>query len=263
MRFTALIIFLGLPLAGQEVSISIDAAKPAPYRIPRTIYGTFLEPIGHSIYPGLWAQILENPSFEDNLWGTPAIRRMVDAEPALGRASGLGLPLPWEPLDQAQGMRYEPRWGDAANSQRSLLVMGLPGKRVGVRQKVYLPAYRVQQYRGSIWARHIDGPAQIEIAIRDARVPIRLTGARWVRYEFEIAVPAGAIAPLEPAYFEIAVNGETRVLIDQVFLFPADAVEGMDPDMIAMSRALKTSGGAVRRQLHFRLSLARRHRAHG
>jgi alpha-N-arabinofuranosidase len=45
----------------------VDATKRASYKIPRSIYGAFLEPIGNSIYSGLWAELLENPSFEDIL----------------------------------------------------------------------------------------------------------------------------------------------------------------------------------------------------
>ena len=61
--------------------VEIDAAK-IQHPIPRTIYGTFLEPIGHSIYGGLWAQVLENPSFEGNLWSAGRIRQML----AIGRS---------------------------------------------------------------------------------------------------------------------------------------------------------------------------------
>ena len=41
-------------------------ASQVQHVIPRTIYGTFLEPIGSSIYGGVWAQVLQNPSFEEN-----------------------------------------------------------------------------------------------------------------------------------------------------------------------------------------------------
>ena len=53
-------------------------------------------------------------------------------------------------------------------------------------------------------------------------------------------LPPGQIAPLEPADFVIAASNETRVLIDQASLLPADNIDGMDPEMIAMSRELKT-----------------------
>ena len=233
---------------GGDAVIAIDASKTASYKIPRTIYGTFLEPIGRSIYGGLWAQILENPSFEDNLWNADQIRRQIEREPALGAASRLGLPLPWEPLDSKQGSRYEPRWGDAANSFRSLLVMALPGKQSGVRQQVYLPVHRVLRYTGSFYARHLSGPAEVGVSLRRrnqlestlARAGVQLTGSGWARYEFALELERGQLPPLEPADFAIALRDEARALIDQVFLFPADHLEGMDPEMIALSRALKT-----------------------
>src|SRR5262245_51828123 len=101
------IVFAG-SLRATDTLIEIDAAHPAAYRIPRTIYGSFLEPIGHSIYPGLWAQILENPCFEDSLWSTRNLEHMVKETPALTQALALGLPLPWQPLKSGQGARHEP-----------------------------------------------------------------------------------------------------------------------------------------------------------
>ena len=70
-----------------SVTIQVDAAKPAGYSIPRTIFGSFLEPIGNSTYNGLWAEILVNPSLEENLWDTDHIATMVREEPSLARAS--------------------------------------------------------------------------------------------------------------------------------------------------------------------------------
>src|ERR1041385_5666257 len=98
------IAFVG-SLGASDALIEIDAARPAAYKIPRTIFGTFLEPIGHSIYPGLWAQMLANPSFEDNLWSTRNLERMVKDTPALTHSSAIGLPIPWQPLDASQGVR--------------------------------------------------------------------------------------------------------------------------------------------------------------
>ncbi len=234
--------------AQQETVIEIDAARPASYEIPRTIYGTFLEPIGNSIYGGLWAQVLANPSFEADLWSADNIRRMVEREPALERSSRLGVPMPWEPLDYGQGTRYEPRWHDAANSERSLLVMALPGKETGVRQQVWLPVHRTLSYTGSFYARHVSGPPEVEVSLRQrnhpeavlSRAAVRAGDSEWKRYEFRLELPAGKLEPLEPADFVLALRDEARTLFDQVFLFPADAVDGMDPEMIALARDLKT-----------------------
>src|ERR1700693_4054698 len=142
-----LLVFLGSSLRGAQpeipgsaiTSIKIDTNKSAAWKIPRSIFGTFLEPIGNSTYGGLWAEILRNPSFEDDLWSARKIAELIQEEPQLSRSSEMGLTLPWEPLDYAQGARYAPEWNDAANSYRSLLVMALPERQTGVRQQVYLP----------------------------------------------------------------------------------------------------------------------------
>src|SRR5438552_12309128 len=175
-----------------EAKVEIHAAKIAPYRIPRTIFGTFLEPIIKATYGGLWAQLLENPSFEENLWSAEGIRELLARNPALAAASNMGLPLPWEPLEPKQGWRYEPRWGDAANSSRSLLIMALPHGETGVRQEVYLPVHRVLRYTGSLYVRALDGPAEIDVSIRRRNQPEQVLarsgfGAdsqRWAKYEF-------------------------------------------------------------------------------
>jgi alpha-N-arabinofuranosidase len=260
-------IFLACTLAASlsaQTAIDVDAAKPAAYKIPRTIYGTFLEPIGNSTYNGLWSEILENPSFEEGLWSAAGVRRMTEAEPALIRSSQMGIPLPWEPLDYTQGSRYEPRWNDAANSSRSLLLMALPGKQTGVRQRVYLPLHRTLQYTGSLYAKHVSGPAEAEVSLRGrnhpekvfARQQIRLTGRDWKRYEFKLDMPVGQLAPLEPADFVIALSDEGRALIDQAALMPADHVDGMDREMLDLSSGLKTPmvrfGGNFTSAYHWR-----------
>jgi alpha-L-arabinofuranosidase len=233
--------------AQPEAAIEVDAAN-IRHAIPRTVFGTFLEPIGHSTYGGLWAQILENPSFEDNLWSAGRIRQMLTDRPELAESSNIGLPLPWQPLEAAQGWRYEPRWGDRVNSYRSLLIMALPGRQTGVRQRVYLPVHRVLRYTGSLYAKPAAGPRELEVSLRRrnhpeetlARQTIRLVADGWTRYEFALEIGKGALASREPADFVIAAANEGRVLVDQAFLLPADHVEGMNPEMIAMARALRT-----------------------
>ena len=250
--------------APTDATITIDASRPLGYRVPRTIFGSFLEPIGNSIYGGLWAEVLENPSFEDNLWNASEIQKMIGDDPGLARASELGLPLPWEPLDTKQGNRYEPRWNDAVNSSRSLFIMGLPGKQVGVRERVYLPVHRTLEYVGGLYAKYASGEPTIEVSIRRhnqlentlARRVIPLAGNDWKRYEFRLDVTAGKIAPLDAADFVIAVGSESRVLLDQVSLMPADNVDGMDPDIIAMAKAMKSPvvrfGGNFTSAYHWR-----------
>lgn len=241
--FSACLLAFGQSTA----TIAVDAAK-VHHAIPRTIYGTFLEPIGHSTYGGLWAQILENPSFEENLWSANRIVQWLAQQPELAQASNIGLPLPWESLDPSQGWRFEPRWGDAANSARSLFLMGLPEKQVGVRQLVYLPVHRTRRYTGSLYVKPVSSAKTIEVSFRHRNHPdqvmakrsISLSTKDWNRYEFSLELPSDAPAGREPVDFVVAVSGEARVLLDQVFLFPADHMDGLNPEMVEMARALKT-----------------------
>ncbi len=232
-------------------AIHVDAAHPG-HAIPRTIFGTFLEPIGNSTYNGLWAEVLENPSFEPGLWSAQRVSAVIHERPELEAASGLGVPLPWEPLDPGEGNRYEFRYGDAANSARSIEVMGVPGRQTGLRQRVYLPVHRELTYKGSLYAKHLGCPDRLTVSLRRhgsaldvlASTALHATdSAGWQRLDFALTLQQGALASLEPADFVIAVEGDERVLLDEVQLFPDDAVGemgGLDPEMVAMIRDMHT-----------------------
>ena len=232
-------------------TIRIDASRPASYHIHRTIFGSFLEPIGDSTYNGLWAEILVNPSLEEDLWDTGHIASMVRDEPALTRASQLGLPLPWEPLDPSQGNRYEPHWGAAANSWRSLEVIGVPGHDTGIEQRVYLPIHRDLKYEGSLFAKHLAGPATLMLQIRRhgsneviASTSVTASATDWTKYSFTLDIPAGKLQRLEPSDFTVLLDGDERVDLDNINLFPADALsnglDGLDPDEVRMAREMHT-----------------------
>ncbi len=249
-------------------TVQVDATRVAGYRIPRSIYGSFyepigMEPIGNATANLLWAEILENPSLEENLWSAAKIAALVRAVPELRHASELGLPLPWEPVNAAQGNRYEPHWGDAANSNRSLEVIGVPGEPTGIKQRVFLPVARTQQYTGSLYAKHLSGPNGLTISIHKRNAPEALAtahvdaaAAEWTKYTFRLDVPAGKLERLDPADFVVEVEGDERVDLDQLSLMPADAVEGMDPDMVRMARDMHTSivrfGGNFTSAYHWR-----------
>lgn len=228
-------------------TIHVDAARSAGPEIPRTIFGTFLEPIGNSTYSGLWAEILQNPSLETGLWDANHIRQMLAADPALARASDLDLPLPWEPLDYGQGNRYELRYGDAANSWMSLRILGVPGQPTGIRQQVYLPLQRTLAYAGSLYARHVSGPTGLEVSVRPrngsevlASAHIDAAATSWTKYTFNLTLPEEKLHRLDPADFVVQVTDDEDVDVDEFSLMPNDALDGLDPDAVAMAKALDT-----------------------
>ncbi len=57
----------------QPVHVRVHAGELQSGPIPATIFGSFLEPIGHSTYGGLWSELLENGSFEEGLLGAGAV----------------------------------------------------------------------------------------------------------------------------------------------------------------------------------------------
>ncbi len=266
--YPALLIFVSTLATGsayaQRVHIQINAGKKASFEIPRTIFGSFLEPIGNSTYNGLWAEVLQNPSFEENLWDAARVSQMIRDEPALTRASHLALPLPWEPLDQKQGNRYEPRWGDAANSWRSLALFGVPGQETGVKQKVYLPIHRERNYSGSLYLKHLSGPDGLTVSLRKhdrpeevlAQAKLQAPAGDWQKYSFALQIPQGQLTTLEPADFVIQVEGDERTLVDEASLMPDDAIDGLDPEMVALSKAMNTPlvrfGGNFTSAYHWR-----------
>lgn len=242
--------------------IKVDAANVGP-EIPKTIFGTFLEPIGNSTYNGLWAELLRNPSFESGLWSPQAQDRMMREEPELMRASRLALPLPWAPLDEHQGNRYEIHYGDAANSWQSLRVFALPGQATGIRQMVYLPIQRTRNYVGSFYARHLSGASEVTLELRPHNQPdtlvsqqVRVTAAGWTRYSFKLDVPEGKLKPLDAADFVVLLAGDERIELDEFSLMPADAEDGLDPDAVKLAQEMKTPlvrfGGNFTSSYHWR-----------
>jgi alpha-L-arabinofuranosidase len=282
-RYTAFLCILGLTVipatalsqAGRpdevapSAKVEVDVIKAAGFKIPRTIFGTFLEPIGNSTYGGLWADLLENPSFEEGLWNAENFKKMLDERPELIRSSDLGLPVPWEPLHYDQQNRYSSVWNDAANSYESLLVMGLPDAEVGVRQQVYLPVYRTQAYTGHTNLKLLAGSPKVSISIRRRNHPeeilaetsLNIDGSAWKAYDFRLEV-TGRLARLEPADFVVSVHDETRVLVDQTSLFPSDSVDGMDPEVISMAKAMNAPiirfGGNFTSAYHWRNAIGPR-----
>src|SRR5579859_1561093 len=199
-------------------TIDVDAGKVAGQPIPRTIFGTFLEPIGNSTYNGLWAELLENPSFESGLWSPEKTADMMRERPELRRSSSVAIPLPWEPLDARQGNRYEVHYGDAANSWQSLRVFAVPGESTGVKQRVYLPIHRVHDFDGSFYARHLGGQTGVVVALRVrdqdevlASQQVDVADQSWKKFIFTFHVPQGKLHRLDPVDFVVQGAGDGRV----------------------------------------------------
>jgi alpha-N-arabinofuranosidase len=124
--------------------------------------------------------------------------------------------------------------------------MGLPGKETGIRQRVYLPVRRQLTYVASVYLKHISGPEDVTLSLRNRDRPDEVLASanvvaaspEWKKYIVTLNLPVAKIKPLEPSDFAISVHDDARVVVDQVSLMPADNLDGLDPDEVAMARDL-------------------------
>ncbi|MGI4758067.1 MAG: alpha-L-arabinofuranosidase C-terminal domain-containing protein [Janthinobacterium lividum] len=244
--------------------VTVHVASTGSVRIADTVFGSFLEPIGNSINNGIAAEILVNRSLEAGLWNHVNLENLYREQPELVETSNqTGIPLPWQSLNTGAGNRFELHVGQAANSWQSLEVIGQPDELTGIMQKVYLPVQRVLGYKVSFYARHISGSNGITVSFRDRSTGKVLAQSRtdagsleWTRYTTTLHLPPGAVQRLQAVNFGVAVEGAERVELDQISLLPEDAIGTLDPDAVAMAKAMHITelrfGGNFSSYYHWR-----------
>ena len=245
-------------------TVTVHVSDRGTTRIPDTIFGSFLEPIGDSINNGIVAEILVNGSLEAGLWNHSNLEAMFLDQPELIESSNsTGIPLPWQPLNQAAGNRYELHVGDAANSWQSLEIMGTPSQQVGIMQRIYLPVPRELEYRVSLYAKQVSGPSKLTVLFRDpetgqtlAQTQVDAPARQWTKYTATLHLKPGQVRRLQPVDFGIAVEGTERTDVDEISLMPADAIGIFDPDAVAMAKAMNLTelrlGGNFSSYYHWR-----------
>lgn len=226
--------------------VTVHVGADGTERVPDSIFGSFLEPIGDSINNGVAAEILVNGSLESGLWNHTNLENMFRDQPELiNSVNSTGIPLPWRPLNPEAGNRFELHVGHAANSWQSLEILGVPHEQAGIVQQVYLPVQRELAYRVSLYVKHISGPTGITVLLRDRDSGKTLVESRvdaaateWTRYEATLKLSRGQVRRLQPVDFGIAVEGLGRADVDEISLMPEDAIGIFDPDEVSMAKAM-------------------------
>lgn len=226
--------------------VTVRIGAQGLHTIPAEIFGSFLEPIGNSVNGGIGAELLTNGSLEAGLWNHTNLENLFRDQPELiDSTNDTGIPLPWMPLNRAAGNRYELHVGQAANSWQSLALLGTSAAETGIQQKIYLPVQRELVYRASIYVKHLAGPAGVTLSLCSRESGSVLAEARveaqapaWTKYTAELKLARGAVQRLEAVNFAVAVEGTGRAEIDEISLQPADAIGGLDPDELAMTKAM-------------------------
>lgn len=211
---------------GRLTRIHINAARGAAAPIRQNIFGNFLEFLGGTIYENVWAQALLNPNLE-------RIEQGNTVPPAWDLSGG----ATW-----IEGGYLSPRCvrvaGDGALSQR-----------------IFLPVHRTRNYTVTLHARAATGGGQINIALRAggnaagdgaagpsvAQGSLRVAGDGWQKQALRWQLPAGGLAKGQEARFVVTsanpTGSQATVDVDQIEIFPDDAVNGLDPDVLRAARA--------------------------
>ena len=216
--------------AAPVTHISLNAAHVAAQPVSPNVCGNFIENLGTVIYDILWADALHNPNLE----------KIDDTD-------------------------HEPQWWDQTGaatwqedggyqSPRCVRLSGLDGT---LSQRVYLPAYRTRAYTLTLYARAASSAGgKVKVAVRAggendggfqageetagnaiAETAISLPGTEWQKQIIHWTLPANALAKGEAARFVIAHAGGAAVDVDQISLFPDDAVDNFDPDTLKAAQA--------------------------
>jgi hypothetical protein len=165
--------------------------------------------------------------------------------------------------NQPSGNRIRVRRPATGSSPRGCSRTWGHGAQIGIKQKVYLPVQRELSYRVSFYARHLSGPAGIAVLLRDretgktlAESSVEAPAAEWTKYQATLQLAPGAVRRLQAVDFGMAVEGSERVDIDEISLMPADAIGILDPDEVAMAKAMHVTelrlGGNFSSSYHWR-----------
>jgi len=215
--------------AAPVTHISLNAAHVAAKPVSQDVFGNFIENLGTVIYDILWADALHNPNLEkiDD----------TDHEPQ------------WWDRTGASAWREEGGY----QSPRSVRLSGPDGT---LSQRVFLPAYRTRAYTLTLYARAPGAAGQVTVALRAGgekeggfqageeaagqsvvQTSIPLAGADWQKQIIHWTLPANALAKGQAARFVISHSGGGAVDVDQISLFPDDAVDNFDPDTVKAAQA--------------------------
>ena len=232
---------LPAPVPPSVAHVTIDATKPAVPVSP-LLYGVFFEEINRAGDGGLYAEMLQNRSFEDSAT-LPLGWRLLTAGGAQASAS-LDKSHPLN-ADNPTALRLEITRCDGTTARAGVANLGFKGVPQTPREKpeFWMQAFEAAQnrpvnglnvvqgheYRLSFYARAengFDGPltASLETSGGQALAarPITDLGADWKKFDC-VLTPSGSDAD---ARLVIAAARPGVLYLDMVSLFPADTFKG-------------------------------------
>lgn len=221
----ALPLFSALPPAA---TATIDLAAP-PRAISPDLFGIFFEDLNYAADGGLYAELIQNRSFEYNAteqsaWGPLSFWTLVKSGDGTGQL-GVGNVRPIH----------------ANNPHYLLLTVLTPGDGVGVANPGFdqIPLVAGQPYEASFWAyQAYNGrkwteadqskpmPVTLRLEGQDgavlAEARLQVTGRDWTKHQVTLT-PSRADAA---ARFVLLAHAQGEIAVDMVSLFPRDTYKG-------------------------------------
>jgi len=211
-------------------SITIDTRKTGE-PVSKYIYGQFIEHLGRCIYGGIWAEMLEDRKFYFPVTAKyDPYKRLQDTPfPVVGAS-------PWQIMGPDDSVTMVKQ--DSFVGEHTPLIKA----RNGIRQQD-LELVVGKEYVGHVWLKAAERPATVQVSLSWVSrkthrgelqfVKIKDVPAEYTRYELKFT--AGETT--DKAKLSItAVDG--ACFVGTVSLMPADNVEGMRADTLALLKEL-------------------------
>lgn len=233
----------GAPLAA-KVGVNPEI-KPAQM-LNRRLFGKFAEHLGKNVYGGAWAQLLSNPDFVPiDTWPDKAqvVNQLTTFSkshnmPILDIVATKGVLPPWWVQRGNLGVQV------GGTTERPTIVLAAAEGVGSLVTPVYLPAHRTQQYIAHVRVR---GAGQLKISLQQSATGAQLAAASvsveagadaWATRQVSLQLPA-ALPIGTPCELALALEGVGSVEIRQSLLFPADHLDGWDPEVVRFMREAK------------------------
>jgi alpha-L-arabinofuranosidase len=215
--------------ADTTASLDVDVNKPGP-TIPKTFYGLMTEEINHAYDGGLYAELIQNRSFQD----PPPRRRGAATQPSLA--------VHWSVIGDGKASLDR---NDPVNPALPVsLRLELSGTAAGVANDGYwgIPVRPDTTYTASFYAKGAGGfagPVTASIVLADghatvAKADSSAISSSWQKYTLKLTT--GHDAPtMAKAQFVLSATGSGSVSFSMVSLFPPtyqNAPNGLRPDLM-------------------------------
>lgn len=234
-----------------KTKVTIFTKEPSKYKVEKRLFGKFTENLGNNVYNGFWAQILTNPSLEPinvclnaksyNQFDKASFKRMTHQD-IIKDADLKNMAYYWFKWN-GNDVKYKLST-DAYNTSNSQVLNVKKFNRemlgIGIRQPVYMPIHRENKYNLSFFVKKTNAPIIAAVTDISGKKVLAKTifppqkKNEWVKIEGVLKLSGAKKLSGKALWFCIGLQGNGTLQIDQITLFPNDAIDGFDPEVVKL-----------------------------